>query len=167
MNLSFRFFSNKSVISMKHALFVLTLAVATSIVHAQPPSVASSAPAAAPAFKAHVLNRSEVDEWLKSPDKVLFIDVRRPDEVAAIGGFAVYLSIPIQELESDLKWIPKGRRIITVSNHAARGGKAADLLKEKGFDVIGAVGVELYEKDGGTLAHFSAPKTAATDASSK
>jgi len=152
---------------MKHALIVLTLAIAASTVHAQQSSVASSPPAAAPAFKAHVLDRTEVDEWLKSPDKVLFIDVRRPDEVASIGGFAVYLSIPIQDLEADLKWIPKGRRIITVSNHAARGGKAADLLKEKGFDVIGAVGVELYEKAGGTLAHFSATKTAATDVSSK
>jgi rhodanese-related sulfurtransferase len=152
---------------MKHALIVLTLAIAASTVHAQQSSVASSPPAAAPAFKAHVLDRTEVDEWLKSPDKVLFIDVRRPDEVASIGGFAVYLSIPIQDLEADLKWIPKGRRIITVSNHAARGGKAADLLKEKGFDVIGAVGVELYQKAGGTLAHFSALKTAATDASSK
>jgi len=152
---------------MKHALLVLNLAFAASIAHAQPPSVATSAPTAASAFKAHVLNRSEVDEWLKTPDKVLFIDVRRPDEVASIGGFPVYLSIPIQELESDLQWIPKGRRIITVSNHAGRGGKAAELLTEKGFDVIGAVGVELYEKDGGTLAHFSPPKTAATDSSSK
>jgi rhodanese-related sulfurtransferase len=152
---------------MKHALFVLGLAVAAATAHAQQAPADASASAAAPAFKAHVLNRDEVDEWLKSPDKILFIDVRRPDEVAALGGFAVYLSIPIQELESDLKWIPRGRRIITVSNHAARAGKAADLLKDKGFDVIGAVGAGLYEKDGGTLAHFASPKTAASEAPPK
>jgi rhodanese-related sulfurtransferase len=111
----------------------------------------------APAFKAHVLSRPELDALLKQPDKLVLIDVRRPDELTTKGGFPVYLSIQIKDLESSLAWIPKGRTIVTVSNHAARAGKAADLLAAKGFKVAGAVGVEGYEKDGGTLTRIAAP----------
>jgi rhodanese-related sulfurtransferase len=142
---------------MKHVLLALSLATTVTAIHAQQPP---AAPAAAPAFKAHVLSRNEVDELFKHPQKLLLIDVRRPDEVASIGGFPVYLSIPLQDLEADAAWIPKDRRIVTVSNHAARAGKAADLLKGKGFDVVGAVGVQLYEKDGGTLTRLTPPPKA-------
>jgi len=110
-----------------------------------------------PPFKTHVLSRPEFDALLKHPEKLLLIDVRRPDELTAIGGFPVYLSIQINDLESSLAWIPKGRQIVTVSNHAARAGKAGDLLTSKGYPVAGAVGVQLYEKDGGTLTKISPP----------
>jgi rhodanese-related sulfurtransferase len=69
----------------------------------------------------------------------------------------VYLSIQIGDLEKDLAWIPKDRTIITLSNHAARAGKAADLLASKGFKVAGAAGAETYEKDGGVLTHIAIP----------
>ncbi len=143
---------------MKHVLLALSLAVSGSAVHAQQTS--APAPESAPAFKAHVLSRTELDDLLKHPDKILLIDVRRPDEVTAIGGFPVYLSIQPKDLESKSAWIPKNRRIVTVSNHAARAGKAADLLKSKGFDVAGAVGAQLYEKDGGTLTKLTPPAKA-------
>jgi rhodanese-related sulfurtransferase len=91
---------------------------------------------------------------------VLLIDVRRPDEISANGGFPVYLSIQIGELEKHLDAIPKDRIIVTVSNHAARGGKAADLLASHGFNVAGAVGAETYEKEGGTLTKIEPPKKA-------
>ena len=98
----------------------------------------SVAPAKAPASKAKVLSRAELDQLLATPDKVLLIDVRRPDEVSSLGGFPVYLSIQIGDLEKHLDAIPRDRLIVTVSNHAARGGKAADLLASKGFKVAGA-----------------------------
>lgn len=44
----------------------------------------------APPSKAKVLTRQEVDNLLAAPDKVLFLDVRRPDEVSSSGGFPVY-----------------------------------------------------------------------------
>jgi len=50
-----------------------------------------------------------------------------------------------------LAFIPKDRAIITVSNHAGRAGKGADLLTTKGYKVLGAVGVQDYEAEGGTL----------------
>jgi rhodanese-related sulfurtransferase len=111
-----------------------------------------------PAFKAHVLTVPELDALIAKPDQLLFIDVRRPDEVSKVGGFPVYLSIQLAELEKSLAWIPKDRTIVTVSNHAARAGKAADLLSSKGFKVAGAVGSDSYEQEGGKkIAHIAPP----------
>jgi rhodanese-related sulfurtransferase len=133
------------------SLLIASLAL-TSVAFGQSAGDSPSAPQAKePAFKAHVLTVSELDQVLADPHKVLVIDVRRPDEVSSIGGFPVYLSIQAKELEHSLDWIPKGRSIITVSNHAARAGKAADLLASKGFKVIGAVGSQTYEQAGGKL----------------
>jgi rhodanese-related sulfurtransferase len=124
---------------------------------------AAAAFAQAPASKAKVLTRAELDQLLATPDKVLLIDVRRPDEISTNGGFPVYLSIQIGDLEKHLDAIPKDRIIVTVSNHAARGGKAADLLASHGFNVAGAVGAETYEKEGGTLTRVEVPKKVAKE----
>ncbi len=138
---------------MHKTLLIVMVLLAAPAAFAQQP-----APAAAPAsFKTHVLSRPEFDALLKQPEKILLIDVRRPDEVTAIGGFPVYLSVQINDLESSLAWIPRDRQIVTVSNHAARAGKAGDLLTAKGYRVAGAVGVQLYEKDGGTLTKIPPP----------
>jgi rhodanese-related sulfurtransferase len=112
---------------------------------------------AARKFQAKVLNRAEIDELLSKPDQVLILDVRRPDEVTAIGGFPVYLSIQIGDLEKNLALIPKDRTIIALSNHAARGGRAADILAKAGFKVAGAAGAEDYEAQGGTLTKIVPP----------
>lgn len=144
---------------MKQVLLALSMVMMVAAAHAQQPTPNSAQ--AAPAFKAHVLARDELDQLIEHPDTLLIIDVRRPDELTSIGGFPVYFSIQLKDLESSTAWIPKGRRIVTVSNHAARAGKAADLLKEKGFDVVGAVGAQLYEKDGGKLVKLTPPVAAA------
>jgi rhodanese-related sulfurtransferase len=107
--------------------------------------------------KSKKLSRAEIDQLLAQPDKVLFIDVRRPDEVSSIGGFAVYLSIQVADLEKHLAEIPKDRLIVTVSNHANRAVRAADLLDSKGFKVAGAAGVEDYEAEGGTPVKIAIP----------
>jgi len=96
------------------------------------------------------LTRVQIDEWLAKPDKVLFVDIRRPDEIITYGGFPVYLNIQIADLEKNVAFIPKDRSIITVSNHAKRAFKAGDWLTSKGFKVVGAAGSENYEKQGGT-----------------
>jgi len=123
--------------------------------------------AKAPAFKAHVLTRSEIDALLAKPEQVIFIDVRRPDELTAKGGFPVYLSIQAKDLEKSLAFIPKDRTIVTVSNHAARAGKAADLLASKGFKVAGAAGTEGYEAEGGTITKITVPAPKVADAAAK
>jgi rhodanese-related sulfurtransferase len=117
----------------------------------------------APPVKAKTLTRAELDQLLATPDKLLLIDVRRPDEISANGGFPVYLSIQIGELEKHLDAIPRDRIIVTVSNHAARGGRAADLLASHGFNVAGAIGAETYASEGGTLAKIEVPKKVAKE----
>lgn len=107
--------------------------------------------------QAKVLTVAEFDALVAKPDQLLIIDVRRPDEVTSNGGFPVYLSIQIGELEKSLAWIPKDRTIITVSNHAARAGAAADILTKHGFHVAGAIGAQTYEQAGGKLTKIVPP----------
>jgi len=104
-----------------------------------------------PSSKAKKLTRAEFDALLAHADKILLIDVRRPDEISSIGGFPVYL-------KTHLNAIPRDRTIITISNHAVRAGVAADLLIANGFRVAGAVGAQTYESEGGALLKVSPPK---------
>ena len=107
--------------------------------------------------KSKKLTRGEFDKLLTNPGQVLVIDVRRPDELTANGGFPVYLSIQANDLEKYLAFIPKDRTLVTVSNHASRGLRAADLLDSNGFKVAGAIGAQDYEAEGGTLLKITAP----------
>ena len=110
-----------------------------------------------PASQAHVLTRAEFDALSAKPESLTIIDVRRPDELQTIGGFPVYLSIQLADLEKYLAWIPKDRTIVTVSNHAGRGGRSADLLASKGFKVAGTIGAQNYEEQGGKLSKIGPP----------
>lgn len=104
-----------------------------------------------------VLNRAEVDALLAKPEQLVIVDLRRPDELTTIGGFAVYLSIQLADLPQKLAWIPRERTVITVSNHASRGKRGAAALIDAGFRVAGAAGVQDYEAEGGTLVRIAAP----------
>src|SRR6187399_603163 len=123
----------------------------------QPAPQAAAQPAARPKALAHELSRSEFEQLLTKPNELLIIDLRRPDELTRIGGFPVYLSIQAKDLEKQLDWIPKGRTIVTVSNHASRSGRAADLLTAKGFKVAGLLGAQTYEEQGGKLTKIEVP----------
>lgn len=103
------------------------------------------------------LSRAQFEALLAKPGKLLIVDVRRPDELSRVGGFPVFLSVQLADLEKNLELIPKGRAIVTVSNHAARSGRAADLLKAKGFTVVGTVGAMTFEEQGGTLTKYVIP----------
>lgn len=140
-------------------LLAVVLGLATSsIAFAQQGPADGAAPAAQPwKYKTKQLNRAEVDALLAKPKKVIVIDVRRPDELTAKGGFPVYLSIQAKDIEKSLAYIPKDRSIITVSNHAHRAGAVADVLTSKGFKVAGATGSEDYEAQGGTAVIKIAP----------
>jgi rhodanese-related sulfurtransferase len=144
---------------------LLVLCAATAFAQdGAPKQQPAAAAASAPASHAHVLTRAELDKLLAHPQDLLVIDVRRPDEVSKIGGLPVYLSVQLGDLEKSLAWIPKGRTIVTVSNHAKRAGTAADLLESKGFKVAGAAGVQTYEQEGGKLTKVVPPPAGATGA---
>ena len=107
--------------------------------------------------KTKKLTRAQFDQLFAKPGEVLLIDVRRPDEQTSIGSFPVYLSIQANDLEKYLAFIPKDRTLIPVSNHANRAVRAGDLLDSKGFKVAGAIGVEDYEAEGGTVLKIAPP----------
>jgi rhodanese-related sulfurtransferase len=154
--------------SAKLLLSFLLFAASSSLVHAQQTAAASTAAPAAQVwkYKTPKLARAQIDPLLAKPERLLIIDVRRPDELTQIGGFPVYLSIQANDLERSLAFIPKDRQIVTVSNHAGRAGAAADLLASKGFKVVGAIGVENYEEEGGVVTRIApvAPRASAADA---
>jgi len=148
---------------LKVLLAVVGLSLTASLAFAaDTPAVANAAKPAAVEHPytgklAPKLSRSEVDKLLGNPEKILFIDLRRPDEITSIGSFPIYLSIQAKNLKESLEYIPKDRQIITVSNHAGRAAAAADLLVTSGYHVVGAVGVQDYEAEGGTLSKISPP----------
>ncbi|GBG13784.1 uncharacterized protein NMK_1335 [Novimethylophilus kurashikiensis] len=149
---------------VKVSAFVLALAAPLAFA-ADAPDQKSAQPAAhAYSAKTPKLSRAQVDQLLAKPDQLVIIDLRRPDELTSIGGFGTYLSIQSKELEKNLAFIPKDRSIITVSNHAGRAGAGADLLASKGFKVVGAVGVQDYEAEGGTLVKIAPPAPKVADA---
>jgi gluconolactonase len=97
------------------------------------------------------LDRSQIDSLLASPDTVIFIDLRRAEEIAANGGLPVYLNIQLSELDRFLPYIPRNRSVVTISNRGHRAQAGAALLALSGFTVLGAVGALDYQDQGGTL----------------
>jgi rhodanese-related sulfurtransferase len=144
-------------------LLILMLAFTATTVFAAEHDKAKSAEAHPYTAKTPKLNRAQLDELLAKPDQLVIIDVRRPDELTKIGGFPAYLNIQSKDLENRLAFIPKDRSIVTVSNHAGRAGKSADLLTEKGFKVAGAVGAQDYEAEGGALTKIEIPAPKSDD----
>jgi rhodanese-related sulfurtransferase len=138
-------------LSVKKYLPLAVFALSTLAVHAR----AETDPASV-----KVLQRAEFDELLKHPTELVVIDLRRPDELTNIGGFPVYLSIQAADLPAQLAWIPKDRKVVTVSNHAGRAKRGAAVLIDAKFDVVGAIGAQDYEAEGGTLAKISPPPPA-------
>jgi rhodanese-related sulfurtransferase len=112
-----------------------------------------------------VLDRPAFDALLAHPEKLVVIDLRRPDELISIGGFPVYLSIQLADLPQQHAWIPKDRKVVTVSNHAGRAKRGAAALIDAGFDVAGVVGAQDYEAEGGTLTRIE-PRTPAVSQAS-
>lgn len=121
------------------------------------PGISAMALAQANKESSSALTRAQFDQLLAKPENLVIIDVRRPDELTKIGGFPVYLSIQLADLEKSLAWIPRDRQVVTVSNHAVRAIRAANLLAAHGFKVAGSIGAQNYEEEGGTLTRIAAP----------
>jgi rhodanese-related sulfurtransferase len=115
-------------------------------------------------FKTQRLNRAQLDALFAKPEGLLVLDIRRPDELTEIGGFPVYLSIQVSDLEKSLAYLPKDRTIVVVSNRAHRAGAAGDLLTSHDFKVAGAIGVLDYAEQGGTIIKIEKPAAQAAAA---
>jgi rhodanese-related sulfurtransferase len=138
-------------------LFLFAATFAAPAFAQTPAPAAPAQPAFVYNFKTPELHRAAIDALLAVPGHVLFVDLRRPDEISRIGTFPVYLNVQLADLEKNIDFIPRDRPIVTVSNHAARAGKAADILASRGFAVVGAVGSQLYEDEGGTIVKIAIP----------
>jgi rhodanese-related sulfurtransferase len=145
----------------------LAVAMSASIASAQEAAAPNAQAAQAWRFKTKRLSQADVDASLDQPAKVVFLDLRRPDELIKYGSFPVFLNIQNKDLEKQLAYLPKDRGIVTVSNHAQRAGAAGDLLTAKGYTVIGAAGSEDYEKEGGkAVVHIQPPAPRVANAAS-
>jgi rhodanese-related sulfurtransferase len=154
--------------NLKNLIALIALALSASLafaVDAEAPKDAAKYVDPNPwTHKTKRLDRAQLDKLLGHPEKLLIIDVRRPDELTKVGGFPIYLSLQIRNLQESTDYIPKGRQIVTVSNRAHRAGEAGDFLLSKGYKVAGAVGVLDYEDQGGSLTKIAAPAPKPADA---
>ena len=141
----------------KIAALLIVTSLASAAVAAQAPAPQSNRTAGAPAFAARKLTRAEFDALRANPSRLLVVDVRLARRAGAIWRLSRLLERPGRRVEKSLAWIPKDRTIVTVSNHAARAGRAADLLTKNGFTVAGAIGAQDYEAEGGTLVKIAPP----------
>jgi len=148
---------------IQHLASALLLALTATLTFAQQAGTAAApaaAAASAPAwkFKTKHLSVAEIDALLAQPEKLLVLDVRRPDELIQYGSFPAFINIQNSEVEKYLAYLPKDRIIMTVSNHANRAGATGDLLSAKGYTVAGAAGSEDYEHEGGkAVRHIQPP----------
>lgn len=60
------------------------------------------------------LSAEELAKYLEQPGKLFFLDVRQPAEIRRLGSVKGYVNIPLDELESRLKEIPKDKLIVTL-----------------------------------------------------
>ena len=73
--------------------------------------LAGCAACAAPAAKE--LSPEELSKLLEKRENLFFLDVRDPQEIAQLGSVKGYVNIPLAQLESRLKEIPRDKLIIT------------------------------------------------------
>ncbi len=169
--------SQKGEVEMSKILACATLALilASPLAVAEEPAKAGAPTAADPhytyapdanyTYKTPRLNRAQLDALFAKPETLLVLDIRRPDELTTIGGFPVYLSVQVKDLEKNLAYLPKDRTIVVVSNRAHRAGAAGDLLSGHDFKVAGAIGVLDYADQGGTITKIEKPTPQAAAAS--
>ena len=92
-------------------------------------------------FKTKVkeITPSEVLEILKRGGERNFIDVREGEEIAQ-GKIPGAQHIPLGELKNRLHEIEKEKEHIVVCRSGNRSGKAAEYLKNKGYEVLNLTG---------------------------
>jgi len=104
------------------------------------------------------LTPDELEKALEKRGGVFFLDVRDPAEIQKLGSIPGYVNIPLGQLESRLKEVPKDKPVITACSHGVRAAKAAALLEKNGFKVLGACGLEEWKEKGKKVVYPEAEK---------
>jgi rhodanese-related sulfurtransferase len=84
---------------MRRSIFILALTAGLGIGSAQ---------------QGKNITTEELEKYLEQKDKIFFLDVREPKEIAELGSVEGYVNIPLGELEKRLGEIPKDKLIITL-----------------------------------------------------
>ena len=93
------------------------------------------------------LSPDELKTLLDKKD-ICFLDVREPKEIEELGTIKDYVNIPLGQLESRYRELPKDKLIITACNHGVRASRAAAILEKHGYKTAGACGLlEWKEKN--------------------
>lgn len=86
-------------------------------------------------------DRIGADEaWAAVDAGAFLLDVRTPAEFAA-GSAPGATLIPVDQLPQRLDELPREKRIVAYCRSGARSGRAAELLREAGFEAVNAGGV--------------------------
>lgn len=64
--------------------------------------------------KSKKLSDEELAKLMEKPEKLFLLDVREPDEIKELGSVPGYVNIPLGQLQSRLKEIPKGKAVVTL-----------------------------------------------------
>lgn len=64
--------------------------------------------------KAKKLSDAELAKLMEKPENLFLLDVREPDEIKELGSVPGYVNIPLGQLQSRLKEIPKGKAVVTL-----------------------------------------------------
>ena len=94
------------------------------------------------------LTPEELAQALEKKDKVFLLDVREPNELTESGAIDGYVNIPLGQLESRLKEVPKDKLIITYCMRGNRAGRAAEILEKAGYEVYGSCGITQWKEKG-------------------
>lgn len=70
--------------------------------------------AQSPSGTSKTLSVEELAKLLETPEKVFFLDVREPEEIARLGSVKGYVNIPLSQLEGRLKEVPREKLIVTL-----------------------------------------------------
>lgn len=80
-------------------------------------------------------SKEDVAAWLEQGATV--VDVRTPGEFRG-GHVKGALNIPVHELDARMSELKQGDKVIVYCRSGARSGRAASLLKAKGYEVLDA-----------------------------
>ena len=124
-----------------------------------PVLLAAALPAAvwAQSQKPTRIGADELKQWLDSKKKLLFLDVREAGELQQLGTVKGYLHIPIGQLESRLKEVPRNRSVVVACDRGVRSARGAEILHSKGYKSVRFCGLVEWRQKNYPLVYPKSP----------
>lgn len=90
--------------------------------------------------KVRQLSAEELEQFVKEGKNLFLLDVREFRELQQYGSVKGYVNIPVSQVESRLREIPKDKVIVTLCERGVRAARVAELLTKNGYNVAAACG---------------------------